>query len=163
MIHADWTLISQIIVSASEGAKQPSIIYVDWTILYQAGLFLALMAFLGKVLFAPMLKVFEAREQAHLSPEKTARELTALAAQATESYNKVKEEALSTAERIRAELSKDAGERQKAMISEARQQAEKILAEARAQLAESGARLKEELPGRAESLAGMLADRLLGR
>jgi len=161
MILGNWALLAQILVSAEE--KQPSIIYFDWTLFYQAGLFLLLMFFLSKVLFKPMLAVFEAREQAHLTPEKLAREAAARAAQATESYNRIREEALATGERIRTELGKDAAERQRSLMAEAKQKADGILDEARRSLAESHNQLRLELPGKAESLAALLADRLLGR
>jgi F-type H+-transporting ATPase subunit b len=161
MIHADWALLAQIIV-ASE-AKQPSIIYFDWTLLYQAGLFLVLMVFLGKVLFAPMLKVFEAREQAHLGPEKMAKDLEAQALAAADSYNKLRLEALNTAEKIRSELLKDATERQKGILAESRQKAEAALKEARGQIEASWSELKAQLPSKADTLAMQLTDKLLGR
>ena len=162
MIQVNWALLSQIILAAEE-AKQPSIIYFDWTIFYQAGLFILLMIFLGKALFAPMLKVFEAREQAHLAPEMKAKDLHAAASQADEAYYKIREEAFATGERIRAELIKDAAESQKAIISAAKTNADGLVDAARRRMDESRAYLKVELPKKADALAAMLADRLLGR
>jgi F-type H+-transporting ATPase subunit b len=162
MVHSGWMLLSQIIV-ASEGAKQPSIIYFDWTLLYQMALFLLLMAYLSKVLFAPMMKVFDAREQAHIGREQLAKEVSAKAQQSMEKYNALRSDAYGTAERIRSELAHDAGEMQKKILNEARLKADAIVAEARDEMASSRVRLVQELPGRADSLASMLAERLLGR
>jgi F-type H+-transporting ATPase subunit b len=162
MIPGDLSLLAQALV-ASEGAKQPSIIYFDWTLLYEAGLFIALMIFLSKVLYKPILEVFEAREKAHLEPDRLAKDLTSQAANMDASYQKIRSEALTDGNRIRNELLKDAGERQRAHLAEAKKKADGIIEENRRQLAESQLRLREELPGRADALASLLADRLLGR
>lgn len=162
MNHVGWSLISQILL-ASEGAKQPSIIYFDWTLIYQAGLFLLLMIFLGKVLFKPMLAVFEARESAHLGQEKLAKDLLAAAENANSAYAKIRDEALTAGERIRSEFVRDASERQRSIISDARKKADDILAEARRQLELSYKSIRDELPSRADALATQLADKLIGR
>ena len=138
-------------------------IYVDWTLIYQIVLFVLLMVFLTKVLFNPMLKVFEAREKAHLAPEARAGELSDEARQARAEYERALSEARKTGESIRQELAKDAGEREGAILAEARNQADQTLSAAMEQIAESRRRLTEEVPKKADRLAMQLADHLLGR
>lgn len=137
-------------------------ISLDWTLLYQMGLFLALMVFLSKVLFKPILAVLDARERAHLEPTKRAEDLLNRARAEADEYAKIMSEAKSQSDRVRDEIVKDAHEQEHTILEAAMTNAGDMTATARKDLAAARETVKKEVDAQAARLAGRLVSRLIG-
>lgn len=135
----------------------------DLTFVLQMALFAGLIVVLKPLLFDPLLKVFEAREQMTEGAKDSARAMQekagALLQQYQQELSKVHEVARAERERVRAETA----ELESEMMVQARQSANQILEEGRARIDAEVARIKPELLHEGESLAATIAERVVGR
>ncbi len=138
-------------------------ISLDWTLLYQMGLFVALMIFLGKFLFQPILAVFEARDKAHLEPASMAEKLSQQADEALIRYKDLMSQARKKGEKIRNDLLGEASKREKEIVSNAQKQSLSTIEAARKEIESARESLARDLPKEAGDLAGQLTEKLLGR
>lgn len=135
----------------------------DWTIVGQVALFLVLFVSLKPMLFDPMLKLFEAREQRIDGARKKAREIDAKSAGALATYDtamtKARAEGNAERERIRSQGTAAQAERLATVRATIAKQADLERHKAQDELARVRATLRAELPG----LGRQAASRVLGR
>ncbi len=135
----------------------------DATFVYAALLFVALMLALNRILFIPLLKVFELRER---RTEGARAEARALQEQAGELLLRVEREvervqrvAAAERDRVRSETSR----LEAAILEEARSAANRIVEEGRARIAAEVAQLQREIEARSPQLVREIAASALGR
>jgi F-type H+-transporting ATPase subunit b len=135
----------------------------DLTFLLQMVVFATLIVVLKPLLFEPVLRVFEEREQRTEGARDSARAMQEEAGQLLSRYEKelakVHEVARQERDRIRAETAKVEGE----LIAQARDTATKILDDGRKRLDQERRQLEFGLGRESERLARTLAEVVLGR
>lgn len=135
----------------------------DLTFVLQMALFAGLIVVLKPLLFDPLLKVFEAREQLTEGAKDSARAMQEEAGELLKRYQhellNVHEVARAEREKVRAETAQLEAE----MMTQARQSANRILEEGRAQIREELGRVGPELDREIERLGGAIAERVVGR
>ena len=135
----------------------------DLTFLLQMAVFATLIIVLKPLLFEPVLRVFEEREQRTEGARDSARSMQEEAGELLSRYEKelakVHEVARQERDRIRAETAKVEAE----LIAQARDTATKILDDGRKRLAQERAQLEFSLGRESERLARTMAEVVLGR
>lgn len=135
----------------------------DWTIVGQVALFLVLFVALKPILFDPMLRLFEVREQRIDGARKKARDIDATSAGALAKYDtamtKARAEGNVERERIRAQGSAAQAELLAKVRATVGKQADEGRRKAQDELARVRATLRAELP----ALGRQAASRVLGR
>ncbi|MBN2192234.1 MAG: ATP synthase F0 subunit B [Polyangiaceae bacterium] len=135
----------------------------DATVVYAALLFVTLMLVLNRILFAPLLKVFEARERRTSGARAEARrfqeEAGELLLRVEREVERIQRVATAERDRIRSETAK----LEATILAEARAAADRIVDEGRAKTAYELAALRRDLEVRTPQLASEIATRALGR
>ena len=135
----------------------------DLTFLLQMVVFATLIVVLKPLLFEPVLRVFEEREQRTEGARDSARSMQEEAGELLSRYEKelakVHEVARQERDRIRAETAKVEAE----LIAQARDTATKILDDGRKRLTQERAQLEFSLGRESERLARTMAEVVLGR
>ena len=136
---------------------------LDATLVVQMGLFFVALLVLHTLIFKPLLKVFEAREEAIDGAKDAARQFEADAAGAgTEFEEKMRDIRVKAGEerdRLRAEGSKlEAG-----ILQSVQTETQKQMSDADAQLTAEAAKLRRELQAQIPALARTIAGKLLQR
>ncbi len=136
---------------------------INATFLLQMVLFLALIIALKPVLFDPLLKVFEAREQRTEGAKDSAREMQRQAGELLQRYEaelqRVNAAAAEERDKIRAETTRLENE----ILNEARATTNKIVEDGRRDIGEQVQKIRFELGRRSEQLGREIASRALGR
>jgi F-type H+-transporting ATPase subunit b len=135
----------------------------DASVVYAALLFVALMLVLNRVLFLPMLRVFELREQRTEGARAEARDLQERAGEllvrVEREVERVQRVATAERDRIRAETAK----LEATILAEARTAATRIVEEGRARVSAELDGLRRELEAKTPQLAREIAVGALGR
>ncbi|MBN1612205.1 MAG: ATP synthase F0 subunit B [Polyangiaceae bacterium] len=136
---------------------------LDKTLLVQMVLFMVLIVVLKPLLFDPVLRVFEQREQRTEGARSEARALQEKAGELLRKYEKelerLRQAAAEERERLRGEASKLEAE----ILNEAREASNKIVEEGRGRIDREIQAIETELVARTEELARSMASRVLGR
>jgi F-type H+-transporting ATPase subunit b len=136
---------------------------LDKTVLVQMVLFMVLIVVLKPLLFDPVLRVFEQREQRTEGARAEARALQEKAGELLRKYEKelerLKHVATEERERLRAEASKLEAE----ILSQAREASNRIVEEGRSRIDREVQAIEKELSARTDELARSMASRVLGR
>lgn len=135
----------------------------DATVVYAALLFVALMLVLNRVLFIPLLRVFELRERRTEGARAEAREIQE---QAGELLLRVEREVervqrVATAERDR--IRSETAQLEATILDEARSAANRIIEEGRARITAEVAELQRDIEARTPQLVREIAAGALGR
>lgn len=135
----------------------------DLTFVLQMALFAGLIVVLKPLLFDPLLKVFEAREEMTDGAKDSARAMQEKAGELLRRYEQelsnVHDVARAERERVRAETAQLEAE----MVAQARQAANRVLEEGRARIDAELLRIEPELKRQGEGLASAIAERVVGR
>jgi F-type H+-transporting ATPase subunit b len=135
----------------------------DLSVFWVIALVLALAAILNRLVFRPVLKVVERREQAVSSARTLAERAAEEARRAGSEFERQTQEARVGLHRQMDEMRRAAIEERTALVGETRREADQALTEARAALAADVARARGSLDAEAESLAADVTSRILGR
>lgn len=135
----------------------------DLSVIWVIGLVLALAVILDRLVFRPVLKVVERREQAVSSARTLAERAADEARRAGEEFERTTQAARADIYRQMDEMRRAALEERTALVGETRRDAEQALAAARATLAGDVDRARARLDADAESLAAEATERILGR
>lgn len=133
----------------------------NWTFFLQLGVFLFLIIFLSKVLFKPVLKVLEAREQMHVGPKEEARKLKEEVEALKEDVYGAIAEAKDEAEKIRNESLSQARQSEAEVLAKSKEQAQDFLEKTRGDLAGQVDKVAKELKKEGEKMGAVLADKLI--
>ncbi len=154
-----WTTARSLAVPAGAGIS----IDLDLTFTLQMLLFAALIVVLKPLLFDPVLRIFEEREQRTDGAKATAREMQQRAGELLQRYEaelvKVGKAAAEERERMRAETARLEAE----ILAEARAAAAHILEQGRQEIGQQVERIRFDLGRQSERLARDMAARALGR
>ena len=138
-------------------------IELNWTFFVQVLNFLILMFILNKILYKPILKVLDQRDERIVGGREKAKELIAESDTILNSYNGklqiAKIEALGTKNTAR----KEATDAANIIIGEARGKAEGIISQVQQDMAREIARVKKELEPEVGIMAATIAQQILGR
>ena len=135
----------------------------DLSVIWVIGLVLALAVILDRLVFRPVLKVVERREQAVSSARTLAERAADEARRAGDEFERKTQAARADIYRQMDEMRRAALEERTALVGETRREAEQALAAARATLAGDVDRARARLGADAESLAAEATERILGR
>ena len=140
-----------------------AIIDLDATVFFQLVIFAAVFFVLRAWLFKPMLALFDARDTAIDGAKQDARALEADAEDKLRTFEaemkKVKLEATAERDRIR----QDGSRLERELIAKARSDADATMTEATAQMAGEATKVRADMKIAMPTLAGQIADKLLGR
>jgi F-type H+-transporting ATPase subunit b len=140
-----------------------AIIDLDGSIFIQLALFFLAFFFLRKLVFHPMLALFDAREAAIEGSKRDAKGLETGADEKLRAFEaemkKVKAEATAERDAIR----QDAVRLERDLLARAREEADKMLADATTTIDGQAAKIRAQMKTEVPALAGQIADKLLGR
>lgn len=138
-------------------------INLNITLLIQLGILLTLMLLLNQFLFKPMVQLLDERKRRTEGRRKAASQAEAEADAVWADYQKKIQDAKIEADRVRAELVRQGeGERHR-IVALASGQAEKTVAEVRARVKGEAQEARKAFEAEAQSLAGSIAESILGR
>jgi F-type H+-transporting ATPase subunit b len=135
----------------------------DLSILWIVLLVLALAAVLDRLVFRPVLKVIQQREDAATSARALAEQAAAEARQASDEFERKTAAARAEIYRQMDDMRKTALDERTALVEATRVEAEQALAEARAALDRDVREARARLDTEAEAIAAAAAQRILGR
>lgn len=137
------------------------LIVPDWTFFVQIGVFLFLLVFLSKVLFKPVMKVLEEREEMHKGP-------SAEAARLKEEVDDLKKEvygaialAKEEAEKTRGEVLSEARKTEAEILAMSKKETTEFLEKSRKEVLAQVQSAKKDLKSEGEKLGKVLADKLV--
>lgn len=135
----------------------------DKTFILQMVLFAVLIVVLKPLLFDPVLRIFEQREQRTEGARAEARSMQEQAGELLLKYQREQERVRQVAAEERERLRAETAKLEASIVSEAREAAARIAEEGRRKIDNELRALREELAGRSPQIAGELARRVLGR
>jgi F-type H+-transporting ATPase subunit b len=133
------------------------------TIIFQIALFVALWALLSRLWFRPALRVLRERAARSEGAVQQARAIQAEAERLRAEHAAALDHARGEAQREMQDILRAAEVEQKRLVAEARDDARHTLADVRTRIAEEVAEARRGLRDSAGDLAGIVADKVLGR
>lgn len=140
-----------------------SMIDLDGSLVLTLLLFFALLFALQRLVFRPMVALFDARESAIDGAKKEARELEAEADEKLRTFETEMKKAMVGATTERDALRQDGAKLERELLARARAEADKAVEEATAQMETEAAKVRAEMKTSIPALAGSIAEKLLGR
>jgi len=139
------------------------LIELNWTFFVQVLNFLVLMFILNKILYKPILKVLDERDERIVGGQTQAKELTTESEKIFESYNGKLQVAKIESLGIKNSARKEASDEANVIIEEARKKAEVIISQVQQDMAKEIDRVKKELEPEVGIMASTIAQQILGR
>ena len=150
--------------TALEGPIQVmSLLSLDGSLLVQMGLFLVLMAVLNRLLFRPTLQAVTLREERTTGARQEADRVRAEAEAKVVEFDRRLKEARGQASAGRKALSDEGALRRQELVDVARREASDLLEGSRKELEEAAVLARGGVAAAADSLAGQIVARLLGK
>lgn len=138
-------------------------ISVDWTLGLQFLNFIILLIILNKLLYRPLMKIINERRATIEGSHAKAQELESQIDEKMRRYQQQLDEAKTLAAEERNKLKKAATEEEARILSAAHEKATAQLQTIRGQVAEEAGKASVALKGEAQTLAGQIATKVLGR
>lgn len=138
-------------------------IELNWTFFVQIFNFLLLMFVLNKILYKPILRVLDEREERIVGGQEKAKKLLEESQGILKSYNDKLYDAKIDAMTIKNTSRKQAVDEANGIIEEARHKADTIVLNVQKEMAEEIDRVKKELEPEIGVMAGTIAQQILGR
>lgn len=138
-------------------------ISVDWTLGLQFVNFIILLVILNKMLYKPLANIISKRREAIEGSHDRAKSLEADIEEKMQRYQQQLSEAKIAANAERNELKKTATEEETKILSGAQGKATTRLQAIKSQVGDEAAAASKTLKNEAESLAGQIATKILGR
>lgn len=138
-------------------------ISVDWTLGLQFVNFIILLVILNKMLYKPLAKIISERREAIEGSHDRAKSLEADIEEKMQRYQQQLSEAKIAANAERSELKKTATAEETKILSDAQGKATTRLQAIKSQVGDEAAAASKTLKNEAESLAGQIATKILGR
>jgi F-type H+-transporting ATPase subunit b len=139
------------------------LIEINFTVLIQAFNFFLLLVILNKILYKPLLKVLEEREQRIDGQQQQAKKIIEDGQVLQDDYNKklydAKIEAMNTKNAARSAASEQAN----GIIDDSRKKAEEIISQMQQQMVSELAQAKRELEPELSVMSATIAQQILGR
>ncbi|MCK4502126.1 MAG: hypothetical protein KAU22_03765 [Desulfuromonadales bacterium] len=138
-------------------------ISLDWTLGLQFINFIVLLVVLNKLLYRPLQKIMAERQETISGGHARAKDLEADIDDKMQRYQQQLSDAKGQANSERNELKKAAGKEEATILAEANGKANIRLQEIKSQVAKEAEAASKTLKNEAESLAGQIATKILGR
>ncbi|MGC9324511.1 MAG: F0F1 ATP synthase subunit B [Desulfomonilia bacterium] len=138
-------------------------IELNWTFFVQVVNFLILMFILNKILYKPILKVLDERDERIVGGQQKAKKLTDERENLFREYNQKLYAAKVEAMNIKNASRNQAVEQANAIIEEARKKADEIIIQMQQDMSQEIARVKKELEPELGIMAATIAQQILGR
>ena len=138
-------------------------ISVDWTLGLQFVNFIILLIILNKILYRPLMKVLAERREAIDGSHARAKDLEEGIEEKMQRYQQQLSDAKKIANEERNKLKKAAVEEEAILLADANGKASVRLQAIKAKVADEAAEASKTLKGEAETLAGQIATKVLGR
>lgn len=135
----------------------------DWTFFYVLGLFLCLWLVTGRMLFKPMLQLFEKREHEAVERAMLADEQLKQAAGKSEEYSRQLQRARQEAQTMRRGLLQQVDEDNRKKLDQVRGELSQQVQGARRRLQDQALQAGEKLRQGVPALARQMAEKILGR
>ncbi|MCK5797096.1 MAG: ATP synthase F0 subunit B [Deltaproteobacteria bacterium] len=157
MMHPISALLS------AGGHEATPVIDWDWTILIQAGIFLALFVIMRKLVFLPYLEARQEREDNIDGVKERAEQSSSSIEKSLATYEQTLASARKEAAKTRSKLRSEGEEEAQNELGEAQKSAERSLETARERIQKSVPAAELALRTRADDLARVIATKVLGR
>ncbi|MEM9189871.1 MAG: ATP synthase F0 subunit B [Myxococcota bacterium] len=140
-----------------------SIIDLDGTLFVQLALFTVLFFILKSLVFKPMVKLFEAREEAIEGAREDAKRMEKEAAEKADTFEEEMREVRLKAQAERDKLRVEGARLERAVLDKVREETRQTMAQAEKNLTQEATRVRKEIDATIPKLANEMAGRLLGR
>lgn len=138
-------------------------IELNFTLLIQAANFLVLIYILNKILYKPILKILDERDERISGGQEKAKKLIEEGQNIFSNYNQKLHNAKIDAIAVKNATRKEAVDQANEIIDEARKKAEEIVLGVQKEMAEEIARVTKELEPELSVMASTIAQQILGR
>ena len=135
----------------------------DWTLLLQAGNFLVLLFILNLLLYRPLVRIMDERQERIEGSHRKAGDLDKKIQERMEAYRAKLQDAKQTANEERGAMRKSASEEEAKILQEASRQASDRLQKVRNRVADEAETARKSLRSDADKLAHQVASKVLGR
>jgi F-type H+-transporting ATPase subunit b len=139
------------------------LIELNWTFFVQVINFLILMFILNKILYKPILKVLDERDERIVGGQEKAKQLIGESDTILSSYNEKLQVAKIDALGTKNSARKEAADKANVIIDEARTKAEGIISQVQQDMTQEIERVKKELEPEVGIMAATIAQQILGR
>jgi F-type H+-transporting ATPase subunit b len=136
---------------------------VPGLLIIQGVIFLFVLCFLNKVLFKPILKILQEREERTEGFLNQADQVGEKAEKTLEQYNEKFRQAKKEALELKRKLILEGAEKREAAIDKARKEAQGFLEEMRRNIAEEAEQTKKTLHQQVDAIGQIMAQKALGR
>ena len=136
---------------------------VDRTLVLQMVLFMLLILLLKPLLFDPVLRVFEQREQRTEGARAEARRMEERAGELIRAYERELDRLRQIASEERERLRNETARLEAEIMHEAREVSHRIVSQGRQQIDDKIRAIEADLAGRSDEMGKMIAARVLGR
>lgn len=136
---------------------------MDRTLVLQMVLFMLLILLLKPLLFDPVLRVFEQREQRTEGARAEARRMEERAGQLMRSYERELDRLRQIASEERERMRSETARLEAVIMREAREMADRIVTQGRRQIRDQVRTMEADLAGRTDEMGRRIATSVLGR
>lgn len=138
-------------------------IELNFTLFIQVINFLVLIVVLNKILYKPILRILDERDERVAGGQEKAKKLVEESQSILGSYNQKLHNAKLDAITVKNATRKEAAEQANKIIDDARKNAEDIVLDVQKEMAEEIARVRKELEPELGVMASTIAQQILGR
>ena len=138
-------------------------IELNWTFFVQVINFLLLMFVLDKILYKPILKVLDDRDERIIGGQNKTKELVEQGNTVLKSYNVKIHDAKLSALKINNDVRKESVVQANEIIDQARKRSEEIISQVQQEMAQEISRVKKELEPELGVMASTIAQQIMGR
>lgn len=140
-----------------------AVIDIDGSLLIQLAIFFVAFEMMRRLVFRPMIALFDAREAAIDGAKRDARRLEGEADEKLKAFEAEMKKVRVEAGGERDALRKDAGRLERELLAKAREEADRMMSEATAQMTGEATKIRADMKNDVPALAGQIAEKLLGR
>jgi F-type H+-transporting ATPase subunit b len=140
-----------------------AVIDIDGSLIIQLVIFGIAFEMMRRLVFRPMIALFDAREAAIDGAKRDARRLEGEADEKLKAFEAEMKKVRVEAGGERDALRKDAARLERELLAKAREEADRMTAEATEQMDREAAKIRGDMKNDVPVLAGQIAEKLLGR
>ncbi|AKF05461.1 ATP synthase F0 subunit B [Sandaracinus amylolyticus] len=140
-----------------------AVIDLDGSLLIQLAIFFVAFELLRRLVFRPMIALFDAREAAIDGAKREARSLETEAEEKLKAFETEMKKVRAEAAADRDSIRQDAQRLERELLAKARVEADGMLGDATAKMQSDAAAIRADMKKTVPALAGQIAEKLLGR
>lgn len=136
---------------------------LDGSVILQLAIFFIAFELLRRLVFRPMIALFDAREQAIDGAKRDARSIEGEAEEKLKAFEAEMKKVRAEAAAERDSIRQDAQRLERELLAKAREEADATLSAASEQMNKDATAIRADMKTSVPSLAGQIAEKLLGR